>query len=173
MFVGLVHALALLLLVAAVAKLHDPSPAAAALRQAALPSGDLVVRLLAVAEIAVAVAALLAGGLAPAVALGLLHLGFAAFMLRLRRAAGAQASCGCFGGAEAPADRLHVVVNVVAACLVAISLAGSLPSVPSVIGDQGSIAVAYVAAVVLGAWAAGLCLTSLPALLAAQREVAT
>jgi len=171
MFVGLVHALALLLLVAAVAKLRDPRSAAVALRRAGLPSVAGAVRILAVAEVLVAAAVLIVGGPVPAAALGLLHLGFAAFVVRLRREAGVRASCGCFGGAEAPAGRLHVVVNAAAAGAVAVALAGSLPSLPSVLGDQVSLAVPYVAAVAVGAWATGLCLTSLPALLAAQRQV--
>ncbi|MEO5680247.1 MAG: MauE/DoxX family redox-associated membrane protein [Acidimicrobiales bacterium] len=171
MLVGLVHALALLLLVAAAAKLADPEPATVALGQAGLPSGPLVVRLLATAEAAVAAATLLVGGVVPALALGLLHLGFAAFIARLRRAAGAKATCGCFGEAEAPVDRLHVVVNLVAAGVVAVALAFPLPSVPSVLDGQVGLALPYVTAVVIGAWATGLCLTSLPSLLAAQRQV--
>lgn len=171
MFVGVVHALALLLLVAAAAKLGDPTSASVALRQAGLPGGMLVVRLLALVEVAVAVAVLVVGGAAPAAALGLLHLGFAAFIVQLRRRARAQARCGCFGGAEAPADGLHVVVNLVAAGLVAVALVDSVPSVSSVLGDQPVLGLPYIAAVVVGAWATGLCLTSLPALLAAQRQL--
>jgi len=171
MFVGVVHALALLLLVAAAAKLGDPTSASVALRQAGLPGGTLVVRLLAVVEVAVAGAVLLVGGVVPAAALGLLHLGFAGFIAQLRRAAGAKASCGCFGGAEAPADLLHVVVNLVAGGLVAVALVDSVPPVASVLADQPVVGLPYVAAVVVGAWATGLCLTSLPTLLAAQRQL--
>lgn len=171
MLVGLVHALALLLLVAAAAKLRDPGPATLALGRAGLPSGTLVVRLLATTEAAVAAAALLVGGVVPAVALGLLHLGFAAFLTRLRRVAGPKASCGCFGAAEAPVDGLHLVVNLVAAGAVALAMAFPLPSVPSVIEDGIGLALPYLTVVVIGAWATGLCLTSLPSLLAAQRQV--
>ncbi len=173
MFVGVVHALALLLLVAAAAKLGDPTSASVALRQVGLPGGTLVVRLLALVEVAVAGAVLLVGGFVPAAALGLLHLGFAGFIAQLRRAAGAKASCGCFGAAEAPVDRLHVVVNVVAAGAVAAALAFPLPSVPAVLDDRVGLALGYVTAVMIGAWATGLCLTSLPSLLAAQRQVAS
>ena len=172
MFVGLVHALALLLLVAAVAKLRDPGSATVALRRAGIPSAAVGVRCLAAAEAVLAAAVLFVGGPAPAVALGLLHLGFAGFIIRLRWAAGATASCGCFGGAEAPAGRLHVVVNAAAAAGVAVALADDLPSVPSMLGDQAALAVPYALAVAMGAWATGLCLTSLPAVLAAQRQVA-
>ncbi len=171
MFVGVVHALALLLLVAAAAKLGDPTSASVALGQAGLPGGPQVVRLLALVEVAVAGAVLLVGGLVPAVALGLLHLGFAGFIAQLRRAAGAKASCGCFGGAEAPADLLHVVVNLDAGGLVAVALVDAVPALPSVLGDQPVLGLPYVGAVVVGAWATGLCLTSLPALLAAQRQL--
>jgi len=171
MYVGLVHALAVLLAVAAMAKLRDPNSAAVALRRAGLASGVVVVRGVAVAEVLVAAAVLVVGGAGPAMALGLLYLGFAAFIVRLRRAAGAGVSCGCFGGAEAPAGRLHVVVNAAAAgaVAVAVALGGSLPSV---LGDRVSLAIPYAAAVAAGAWATGLCLTSLPALLATQRQAA-
>ncbi len=173
MFVGPVHALAALLAVAAVAKLRNPSSAAVALGRAGLPSTFALVRILALAELLVAAAVLLFGGVLAVVALGLLHLGFAAFIVRLLRAAGAKASCGCFGGAEAPAGRLHVVVNTAAAAVAAVSLGGSLPSLPAVLGDRLSLALPYGAAVAVGAWATGLCLTSLPALVSAQRQVAT
>ena len=129
-------------------------------------------RAVAVVEVVVGAAALLVGGALPAVALSLLHLAFAAFIVRVRSAAGATAGCGCFGAAEAPADRLHVVVNVAAAGAVAASLAGALPSLPAVLADRLVLALPYAIAVAAGAWAIGLCLTSLPALLAAQRRLA-
>jgi hypothetical protein len=137
-----------------------------------MPCSALVVRLLAGAEVLLATGVLLAGGWAAVLALGALHLGFAGFITRLRQAAGPKASCGCFGGAEAPAGRLHVVVNLAAAGAVAVSLAGDLPSLPTALGDQAGLALPYAAAVAAAAWATGLCLTSLPALLAAQRQVA-
>jgi len=171
MFVGVVHALALLLLVAAAAKLGDPTSASVALRQAGLPGGPLVVRLLAVVEVTVAAAVLLFGGVVPAAALGLLHLAFAGFIAQLRRAAGAKARCGCFGGAEVPADLLHIVVNLVAGGLVAVALVDSVPPVASVLADQPVFGLPYLGAVLVGACAAGLCLTALPALLAAQRQL--
>ena len=171
MFVGLVHSLALLLLVAAVAKLRDAGSATVALRRAGVPSAAVGVRGLALAEASLAAAVLFVGGPVPAVALGLLHLGFAGFIVRLRRAAGATASCGCFGGSEAPAGRLHVVVNAAAAAGVAVALTDALPSAPTVFGDLAALAVPYGLAVAMAAWAIGLCLTSLPAVLAAHRPV--
>ena len=173
MLVGPVHAVAVLLVVAAVAKLRNPAFAAAALGHARLPAGPVVVRAVAAVEVAVGAGVLLVGGVLPAVALALLHLVFAAFIVRVRRTAGATAGCGCFGAAEAPADRLHVVVNLAAAGTVAASLAGSLPSLPAVLADRLVLALPHAAAVAAGAWAIGLCLTSLPALLAAQRRLAS
>ena len=173
MLAGPVHAVAVLLVVAAVAKLRDPASAAAALGHAGFRAGGVVVRAVAVVEVVVGAAVLLVGGVLPAVALALLHLAFAAFIVRVRRAAGAMAGCGCFGGAEAPADRLHVVVNLAATGAVAASLAGPLPSLPAALADRLVLALPYAAAVAAGAWAIGLCLTSLPALLAAQRRLAS
>jgi len=63
------------------------------------------------------------------------------------------------------------VVNLVAGGLVAVALVDSVPPVASVLADQPVLGLPYVAAVVVGAWATGLCLTLLPALLAAQRQL--
>ena len=170
---GGLHALAVLLLVAALAKLRRPAEAVDALRQARLPASSLLVRLLAAAEVVVAGLVLLRGGVGPALALAGLHLGFAAFVVRLRGTAGASASCGCFGGAEAPADRLHVVTNLAAAAVAAAGAATGSTSLAGALGDQSVAgAAAYVVLVAVAAQATLLTLTALPRLLAADRQVA-
>ena len=169
---GGVHALAVVLLVAAAAKLCRPTRAVDALRQARLPASPALVRLLAVAEVAVAGSALGLGGPVPALALAALHLGFALFVVRLRAIAGTAASCGCFGGADAPADRLHVVVNVVAALMAAGAAAGGAESLVATLREQPALGVPYVVLVAVAAQATLLTLTGLPRLMAAGRQVA-
>jgi hypothetical protein len=170
---GGLHALALLLLAAAAAKLTRPAEAVDALRQARLPASAPLVRLLALSEIAVAGLVVIVGGVGPALALAGLHLGFAGFIVRLRASVGAGASCGCFGGSEAPADRLHVVVNLAAAAVAALGAATGAAALPAALGDQPAPgAAAYLVLVAVAAQATMLTLTALPRLLAANRLVA-
>lgn len=169
---GGLHALSVLLLVAAGAKLGRPSRAVEALRQAQLPASALLVRLLAAAEVAVAGVVLVVGGPGPALALAGLHLGFAAFLVRLRSRAGAGASCGCFGGADAPADRLHVVVNLLSAGVAAVAAGTGADALLPTLGEQPAGGVAYLLLVAVAAQAMVLSLTALPRLLAADRKLA-
>lgn len=169
---GAVHALALLLLVAAAVKLTRPTRAVDALGQAGLPASPVLVRALAAAEVAVAAAVLLVGGAATALALAVLHVGFAAFVVRLRAAAGASASCGCFGGADAPADRLHVVVNLLSAAVAVIAAATGADALLATLADQPALGLPYLVLLAVAAQALLLTLTGLPRLLAAARLVA-
>lgn len=169
---GGLHALAVLLVAAAVAKLTRPAESVDALRRARLPASPQLVRLLAVVEIGVAALVLLVGGVGPALALAGLHAGFAAFIVRLRAMAGASASCGCFGGSEAPADRLHVVVNLAAAGVAGLGAVLGAASLPSALHDQPAAGAPYLVLVVVAAQATLLTLTALPRLLAATRQVA-
>jgi len=169
---GALHALAVLLVVAAGAKLARPGEAVAALGQARWPASPVLVRLLALAEVAVAVLVLVVGGPGPALALAVMHLGFAAFVVRLRATVGASASCGCFGGADAPADRLHVVVNLVGAGVAGLAAVSGADSVAAVIGEQPAAGLPYLVLVGVAAQATLLTLTALPRLLAANRQVA-
>jgi len=168
---GALHALALLLLLAAGAKLVTPARSAVALRQAGLPSTPWLVRLLAAVEVGVAVSVLLLGGPLPALALAALHLGFAAFITRLRATA-AGASCGCFGSAEAPADRLHVGVNLAAAGVAAAAAVTGPATLPGTLVAQPGFGLPYLVLVAVTAQALLLVLTALPDLLAADRRLA-
>jgi len=172
MLSGALHVLALLLLVAAGAKLGRPARAAAALHQAGLPASSVIVRLLAVGEAGVAGLVLLVGGPASALALAALYVSFALFVVRLRAAAGASASCRCFGGADAPADRLHVVANLVSAAVAAVAAATGSQALLPVLQDQPALGLPYLVLVAVAAQALLLVLTGLPRLLAADRLAA-
>jgi hypothetical protein len=169
---GGLHALAVVLLVAAAAKLTRPTRAVEALRQARLPGTPMLVRLLAALELAVAGLVLVVGGPVPALALAALHLGFAAFVIRLRATGGASATCGCFGGADAPAERLHVVVNLVSAGVAAAAAVAGADALASTVGDQPAVGLPYLLLVAVAAQALVLTLTGLPRLMAAGRQLA-
>jgi len=117
----------------------------------------------------VAVSVLVVGGPLPAVALAVMHLGFAGFVTRLRSVA-AGAPCGCFGPADAPADRLHVVVNLAAATVAALAAAGRPESLLATLAGQPALGVPYLALVVVAAGSTLLVLTALPELWAAARR---
>lgn len=171
MLVGSVHALAVLLGLAAVAKLVSPGRTSAALKSAGIASGAGVVRTLAVVELLLAVAVLAVGGPVPAFGLAVTYLGFAGFVARLRRRAGGRAGCGCFGGEEAPAGRLHVVVNLVAAVVASAAGFTGAPGLGAELAHQPALGVPYLGLVGLLAWLTMVSLTSLPSLDEAQREL--
>ncbi len=102
---------ALLLVVAGAAKVLDPLPLVRALRSARLPAPVAGVRLLAVAEAALGLAAVLLGGRVTAVLVAASYAAFTGFVLLARRRGGVLASCGCFGRADTPATTGHVVVT--------------------------------------------------------------
>ena len=169
---GGLHALAVVLLVAAAAKMSSPARAVQALRQAQLPASPLLVRLLAGFEVVVAGLVLLVGGPFPALALAALHLGFTAFVVRLRAKVGAGATCGCFGGADAPAESLHVVVNLVGAGVAAAAAVAAADGLVATLGEQPAVGLPYLLLVAVAAQAMVLTLTGLPRLLAAGRQLA-
>jgi hypothetical protein len=111
------------------------------------------------------------GGPGPALALAGLHLGFAGFLVRLRARAGAGASCGCFG-ADAPADRLHVAVNLVGAGLAGLGAATGAEPLLAAVRHSPALGLPYLVLVGVAAQALLLLLTGLPRLLAAQRQLA-
>lgn len=169
------HGVAAVLLVAAgVAKLARPQPAASVLgvlslsasageRGLGVGSGLMAgwARLLGSAEIVVGVAAIAMGGDVSA-AVGVFYLGFALVMMRAL-ALGAE-SCGCFGYADTPPSRMHVLGNL---CCAAVSLAasGAGKSTVGMIADVGSAQPAGAIALVLAASVlAGLALAAFTAL---------
>ena len=88
---------ALVLVVAGVAKLRAPAPAAAALRELGLPTAALAVRALRGFEIALGVWALATPTSVAAIALACCYAAFAGLALLL---ASRRAACGCFGEAR-------------------------------------------------------------------------
>ncbi|HYN68309.1 MAG TPA: MauE/DoxX family redox-associated membrane protein [Ornithinibacter sp.] len=116
-------AAAVLLGVAGVPKVRDPGDLVRAVRSVGVPFGRGAVRAFAVAEVAVAGAALLAPSRLTAVLLGAMYAVFTAFVVLALRRGGVLSSCGCFGRADTPPTWAHALVTgaaSVVALLVAI-----------------------------------------------------
>jgi hypothetical protein len=103
-----------LLAIAGGAKIIDPAPTSGALRAAQLPDSHLSVRLLGVAELALAIGGIVLGGPASAMGAALLYMAFALFVSHALRNRLPISSCGCLGSAKAPPTRFHIVINLLA-----------------------------------------------------------
>lgn len=148
---GIAFAACALLLVGAAAKVADPAPLATALRRLGLPHRRRLVRTISISEAALAVTAATTGWRAAWLAVAASYLVFTGFVLLVRRRGGALASCGCFGGVDTPATRLHVLVTagyaVVAVAAGAVttppSLTGAAPAVDTLLVLAAALCVAY------------------------------
>jgi len=142
-------AAAVLLAVAGVPKVRDPGDLVRAVRSVGMPFGRASVRAFAVAEVAVAVAALVAPGRLTALLLAAMYAGFTAFVGLALRRGGVLSSCGCFGRADTPPTRAHALVTGAAGVvglLVATDPPGARPW--SVLTDAGALAVLGLVALV-------------------------
>jgi hypothetical protein len=151
-------AAALVLVVAGLAKLRAPGPAAQAVR---LP--PLAIRLVAVAELALA--GLAVAGPSPrlaAVAMAAVYAAFAALTLRLARAG---SSCGCFGMQPSAASPIQSLLSLSLAglCLLA-ALVGASGPAGWLASQPMSTAVVLSAGVGAIAYAIVLAYTELPEL---------
>jgi hypothetical protein len=99
---------AVVLCVAAVAKLRAPEQAAAAFAAIGLPSSVHLIRLLAAGEFVVGGWALLAPSRMIAVVMAVMYAGFAVVAIVLSRRG---ASCGCFGASEASTSPLQAALS--------------------------------------------------------------
>jgi hypothetical protein len=112
---------ALLALGAGLAKLWSPRTATVAMRAVGLPSSDAVVRLGALGECAVAIAALVAPSWIARLALALSYGALTAFVAVALRS-GRATDCGCFGGGGSTIGPRHLALNVVLCVGVAATL---------------------------------------------------
>lgn len=136
-------AAAALLAVAGVPKVRDPGDLVRAVRSVGMPFGRGAVRAFAVAEVAVALAAVLAPGRVTALLLSVVYAGFTAFVVLALRRGGVLSSCGCFGRADTPPTRAHALVTGAASAvglLVALDPPGADPW--SAVTAAGPVAVA-------------------------------
>jgi hypothetical protein len=92
------------------------------------------------------------------------YVGFAAFVGLAMSRGGVVASCGCFGRPDTPPTRLHLVVNVVAACLALAVARDPFGGIGGVVADQPLAGLPYLALTAACVWFAYLALSALPTL---------
>lgn len=115
MLAGPFSAAALLLAVGGAPKLLRPASTAGALASLRLPSSLTLVRVLGMAEVAIAVMALLTSSRVAAALLAAAYAGFAGFVTVALARPGLVRSCGCFGRPDTPPTAAHLLVNLAAA----------------------------------------------------------
>jgi hypothetical protein len=170
---GLLGVVAGILAVGGLAKLRGPDATVPMLRALGLPASPMLARVLGLIEVAVGVAAFLAGGRVPAAAVAVLFAVFTVAVLRLR-AGGEAVSCGCFGRSSAPPTMVHVVVDVVAALVAVAAAVTDAPGFVSMRPDLPAAGIPQLGLTALAVWLGVALLTVLPeALVAARRVPAT
>ena len=158
---------AALLVVAGLAKLRSPQPTADALGWGS--SGPVAARAVGLVEIALGTAALIAPGPLLAFAVAAAYLGFAGQVMR-SRARGAGARCGCFGAADVPAHRSHVVLNLACAAVASVAVVETPHGVTWMATLPPATAVALALGLVAATYAGYLAFTAFPAAWAAFGE---
>lgn len=158
----------LLLLLAGMAKLAFPRPAADLMAILGFPAGVWFARLAGGTEVALGIAVLAVGGPAPAMAAAGVYALFA--LVALLALSRGLSSCGCFGQVDSPPSRIHVIGNLFFAivCVLAAG-AGSSPRVwVGTASDQPDGRVALVLAVCVLAGLVFVSFTALPEWLRAR-----
>ena len=147
-----------LLVLAGAQKLRTPGPAHHSLALAGLPVPAVVVRLLGAGELAIGAIAAVWPTVLTGALVALAYVAFCAFLvLLLRRAGGASADCGCFGGTDAGATTAHVALNALP-CVAGVLAATvhppglgwaltrpALVAVPLLLGTSAAVLAAYLA----------------------------
>jgi len=160
---------AALLAMAGAQKLVDPTMTIGALRALGLPSSARLVRAGSAAELALGLAAIVAGGTALWWGVALSYVLFAAFVTAALRRGTMIGSCGCFGREETPPHWSHVALNMALAALAA-ATAVRTPAAPiDALGDHPGTAVPVVLLAGLALYLLHAAFVELPRTLAAGR----
>ena len=154
--------LALLTLLAGVVKVQRPAGAGGALRSVGLGVPSPAVRLLALAEAAIAPSALVWGGRPMAALLAAGYTGFFVFVLAAMRRGGAVSSCGCFGRSDTPPATAHLIFNAAAAAVALAVAVDPGPAPMRVLADSPGAGVPLLALVALGTWLGYLVVAEMP-----------
>jgi hypothetical protein len=159
-----------LLAIGGAMKVVKPDDTANALKSLRLPAGRRLMRAGGAAEAIVGAWALLVGGVVPAVIIAMSYLALAAFVVAAMRSRTPVSSCGCFGEVDAPPTTGHIVINLGAATVAALSaLTGRAPSLSTVFSDQGWAAVPLLAFIAIAGYLAFLMIAVLPRVLSVAR----
>jgi hypothetical protein len=175
LFTATTAAAAALLVVAGLAKLRAPAPAAAMLaglspRLRPLPRARAAVRVAGVVEVGVGLTALVGGG---RIAMALLAVSYMALtVLAVRLATGAQpVACGCFGSADGDVGLAHVVLDGCATAIAVIAVFVTPGNVATLFHAGVGVGLISVVQAALLTALGYLSITSLPALMAARRTL--
>jgi hypothetical protein len=153
--------LAALLVIAGVAKLRHPAPAANAMARAGFGAGRPAARLAGLLECGVGAWALLDPGVPALGALALAYAALASGIWAMRRAD--VTDCGCFGeAASLEPSRLHLAVNLMAAATCALAATSPPPGLPTAAERAPLEAVAVIAGVAAAILLSYLAFTALP-----------
>ena len=155
---------ALVLVIAGIAKLRAPAPAAGALRELGVPAAAPAIRALAAGEIALGVWALATPTSIAALALACCYAAFSVISWLL---AGRRAACGCFGEADFPASRAQALLSAVLAVACA---AAALWPPHGLLDRPTGQAVVLVIGIAASAYATVIAYTQLPAAWSAWSE---
>jgi hypothetical protein len=150
---------AVVVCVAAVAKLRSPSGAVRALFVIGLPARAWHVRALAVLELALGGAALLAPSPLPAAALAGLYAAFALVTIVLQRR---QATCGCFGAGDASATTAGWLLSATLALVCAAAARWAPHGLAWMLGRPAPLAAALAFGIGGSAYATVVAYTQLP-----------
>jgi hypothetical protein len=113
-----------LLLASGIWKAREPTATKEALATAGLPVGSMAVRVLAAVEVSVGAGLLLTGSWPWYAAAAILFFGFSGFVLQALVRGLPIRTCGCFGRADSPASRLHLVGTTLVASAMAVAAIG-------------------------------------------------
>ena len=163
-----VWTLAGLLALAGVAKLRDPSPTDSALRAIGISGGRSIVRLIGLAELAVAAWCLIGSGSAAMAGLAAAYLAFAGAISRMRQAG--VADCGCFGERSFEPSAVHLALNMCAAAFAVVAVVVPPPDVGTLADRAPLEAIAIGSGVACCVYLAYCAFTLLPGLWGAYEE---
>jgi len=113
-------------------KVASPDLTSGALRAAGLPHARVFVRGIGLVEVVIGVSGIVLGSSIVAFSAAAFYAGFAWFVFHVLRHRLPISSCGCFGAAETPPSRNHLIVNIGA--VLVLTVAGLFP-----IGPWGGI----------------------------------
>jgi uncharacterized membrane protein YphA (DoxX/SURF4 family) len=150
---------ALIVCLAGAAKLRSPDGATRALRTIGLPGNDLLVRALAVGEVALGLACVIDPRPALAVALACLYGVFAIVAYALVRE---RAGCGCFGEGDTPASVLQSAISVVLALGALLSAVWTPHGLAWVVDRSGATAAVLLVGIGGAVYASVMAYTVLP-----------
>jgi hypothetical protein len=158
-----------LLAVGGAAKLRRPDPAGRAMAAAGVPNGMLAARILGAVEAGAGVTALVAPRPAVCVAVALLYLSFAGFLVAVATGRVSTVSCGCLGRTEVPVSRLHVLLDLAAAAIASLAVARPPVTLPGLLHRSPLIGLPFITGVALAGYLGFLAVSYLPSLFSSYR----